>query len=211
MELLLEDIPEEFHDAFATIVELTDSFCRQRLDENYRELAGHMALEVCCERSPINVNKGRPKSWAAGIVHALGMVNFLHDDSFQPYMSSADLAKGLGVSQGTMTGKSKIIRDVLDIMPMDPRWCLPELLERNPLVWMLEINGFIMDMRAAPLDLQRQAYQQGLIPYIPAEQEPEPKEAHEAKILKFPAPQNNNAEKPQPEEEPKDDNQLTLF
>lgn len=209
MELLLEDIPEEFHDAFTAIVELTDSFCREHLDENYRELAGHMALEVCCERSLINVNKGRPKSWAGGIVHALGMVNFLHDDSFEPYMSSADLAKGFGVSQGTMTGKSKIIRDILDIMPMDPRWCLPELLERNPLVWMIEVNGFIMDMRTAPLDLQRQAYQKGLIPCIPAEQEPKSEATQEAKILKFPAPQNDNP--PEPKEEPPDDNQPTLF
>ena len=209
MENLLKCVPAKSHEALAAIVELTDSFCEQHLDENYQQLARDMALKLARKRSRMNINQGRPKSWAGGIIHALGMVNFLHDASFEPYMSSPDLAKGFGVSQGTMTGKSKIIRDVLDIGPMDPRWCLPELLDSNPMVWMLEVNGFIMDMRTAPLDLQRQAYQQGLIPYIPAEEEPRPEAAQDAKILKFPCPQNDNP--PAPEEEPPDDNQPTLF
>lgn len=207
---LLKVVPGKSREAFAAIVELTDSFCEQHLDEDYQQLARDMALKLARKRSRIDINQGRPKSWASGIVHALGWVNFLHDTSFEPYISSPDLAKGFGVSQGTMTGKSKIIRDVLDIMPMAPRWCLPELLDRNPLVWMLEVNGFIMDMRTAPADLQRQAYQQGLIPYIPAEQEPKPEAAQEARILKFPAPQNDNPPAPKPEEPP-DDNQPTLF
>ena len=39
----------------------------------------------------------------------------------------------------------------------------------NPMVWMLEINGLMIDIRHAPLELQRLAYEKGLIPFIPAE------------------------------------------
>jgi hypothetical protein len=35
------------------------------------------------------------------------------------------------------------------------------------MVWMLEVNGFMMDMRQAPHGAQEAAYEQGLIPYIP--------------------------------------------
>jgi len=38
------------------------------------------------------------------------------------------------------------------------------------MVWILQVNGLMMDIRTAPLELQRLAYEKGLIPFIPAEQ-----------------------------------------
>ncbi len=147
MDELLEHVPEGYHKAFRGIYKLADEFCVEHLGEGYRELAREMAVSVCQEGSP--AIRGAAKSWASGIIHALGMVNFLPDPSFEPCMSSSEIAEGFGVSQGTMTGKSKIIRDGLDIGPMDPEWCLPEMLGSNPMVWMLEADGIIMDMRTA--------------------------------------------------------------
>ncbi len=37
------------------------------------------------------------------------------------------------------------------------------------MVWMLEVNGFLMDIRNAPRELQDVTFQKGLIPYIPAD------------------------------------------
>jgi hypothetical protein len=34
---------------------------------------------------------------------------------------------------------------------------------------MLQVNGFVMDIRDAPLEVQRLAYEKGLVPYLPAE------------------------------------------
>jgi hypothetical protein len=53
--------------------------------------------------------------------------------------------------------------------PLSPEWTLPSRLADNPMVWMLEINGLMIDIRQAPLELQRLAYEKGLIPFIPAE------------------------------------------
>ena len=39
----------------------------------------------------------------------------------------------------------------------------------NPMVWTLEVNGFLMDIRHAPRELQEAAFAKGLIPYIPAD------------------------------------------
>jgi hypothetical protein len=41
----------------------------------------------------------------------------------------------------------------------------------NPMVWMLEVNGFLMDIRHAPREAQEIAFEKGLIPYIPADRE----------------------------------------
>jgi len=38
------------------------------------------------------------------------------------------------------------------------------------MVWLLQVNGLMMDIRTAPLELQRLAHEKGLIPFIPAEQ-----------------------------------------
>jgi hypothetical protein len=52
---------------------------------------------------------------------------------------------------------------------MSPDWTLPSRLADNPLVWMVQINGLMIDIRRSPPELQRLAYEKGLIPFIPAE------------------------------------------
>ena len=52
---------------------------------------------------------------------------------------------------------------------MSHQWLLPSRLADNPLVWMLQVNGFIIDIRDAPVEVQRLAYEKGLIPFVPAE------------------------------------------
>ena len=177
---------EQLQRRYDEILALTDSFCDRYLNEDYRDICQDMLEELF--DVDFALHKGKPAGWACAIVHAAGWVNFLHDPAQSPHMTSAQLAQGFGVSQGTMLAKSKLIRDELDIMPMDPDWCLPEMLERNPLVWMMEVNGFIMDVRSAPREVQEEAYMMGLIPYIPADK-PEPQTEPDAgiKILEFPS------------------------
>jgi len=186
------NIPEEYEAVFTAIVELTDAFCERYFNDDYRELCQEMVIELC--EAGLPVNKGKPAGWASGIVHAVGWVNFLHDPTLSPHMTSAQVAEGFGVSQGTMMAKSRVIRDELDLMQLDPDWCLPALLKDNPLIWMLEVNGFIMDIRTAPREVQEKAYRLGLIPFIPAdEQEPEPEFGAGPKIIQFPAGQNGTS------------------
>ena len=44
-------------------------------------------------------------------------------------------------------------------------------MDDNPLVWMLNVNGLMMDIRHAPREAQEIAFQKGLIPYIPADRQ----------------------------------------
>jgi len=179
-------VPKKNRQLFEQIVELIDAFCDAHLNDSYKELCEHMASAIC--RTHLPLSSSSPAAWAGGIVHAVGWVNFLHDPKQSLHMTSAQLAEGFGISQGTMTAKSKIIRDKLDLMQLDPDWCLPELLIDNPLVWMFDVDGLIMDIRMAPREVQEEAYEMGLIPFIPADkQEPEPESGPGIKIIEFPS------------------------
>jgi len=183
-----KDTHDEAFKAAERIIELTNAFCLKHLDEDYRELCENLTWDALEEGLPFE--KGKPAGWAGGIVHTIGFINFLQDPSQSPHMTSAQLADGFGVSQQTMQNKSKIIRDEFDLMQMDPDWCLPSLVGENPMIWMLELDGFIIDIREAPREAQEQAYQLGLIPYIPADRlEPEPPAEFETKIIQFPSGQ----------------------
>ncbi len=163
-----ESVPGNMQAAHEAITALTDAFCRDRLDKAYRALARRMTAALCRKR-PSPLASGQPRSWACGIVYVLGQINFLSDPATQPCMTTADLCAGFGVGQSTAFAKSRVISQALDTGRLDPRWSLPSLLERNPLVWMAEVNGMLVDLRHMPREVQEIAYEKGMIPYIPAD------------------------------------------
>jgi hypothetical protein len=124
---------------------------------------------MLARKRPSPIVSGRPTSWAAGIAYAIGAENFLFDKTFTPYISSAELAGAFGVGTSTAAAKAAEVRKYLQIRPMDPRWCVASMIASNPLVWMLSIDGFVVDIRHAPLKQQREAFAKGLIPFVPAD------------------------------------------
>ena len=99
----------------------------------------------------------------------MGRVNFLADPAQHPHVRTDDLANLLGVKQTTMTNKGRLIMDTLRIGLMDPEYSRQEMIDRNPMVWLLQINGLIVDARELPEELQVLAWRQGLIPYVPGQ------------------------------------------
>jgi len=149
------------------IVALTDEFCQQGLNEEYRELARWIAAALCRKR-PSPVALGPMRSWACGIIYALGQVNFLSDKSTEPYMTMADVCTGFDVSPSTGGAKARAISDALKLRSVfDPDWTLPSLMDKNPSVWMAEVNGCLVDLRDMPRQVQEIAFAKGMIPYIP--------------------------------------------
>lgn len=166
MDSKTEKVPGQMRSTFDTITALTDEFCREKLNEEYAQLARQVTAALCRKR-PSPLARGRADGWACGIVYALGSVNFLFDKNQEPYMSAADLCNGFGIAQSTGAAKSRAVRDALDMRQMDADWCLPSRIADNPLIWMLMIDGFIVDVRGMPREIQEIAYHKGLIPYIP--------------------------------------------
>jgi hypothetical protein len=90
-----ERIPKAMAEKFAAITTLTDAFCAQHLNEEYRRMI-HRVVGALARKRPSPLSSGKVSVWAAA--------------------------------------------------------------------------GLMMDIRTAPLELQRLAYEKGLIPFIPAEQ-----------------------------------------
>ena len=161
-----DKVPKKMQPTYHTIIALTDEFCNEHLNEEYAQLTRQLTAALCRKR-PSPLSRGKPNSWACGIIYALGFVNFLFDKSHEPYLSATELCQGFGISKSTGSKKSREIRDLMDMVQFDPNWCLPSLMDENPLVWMLMVDGFVVDARSAPLSVQEAAYEKGLIPYIP--------------------------------------------
>ena len=155
---------------YEKIVAVTDDVCGRYLNQEYRELARMMTAALCRKR-PSPLTSGQPRTWAAGIVYALGRVNFLTDQSSYPHMTTIDLCIAFGVSESTVHNKARAIENALAIGPLDLRWILPSLVEKNPLTWMAEIDGLIVDLRYMPREVQEVAFAKGMIPHIPTETE----------------------------------------
>jgi hypothetical protein len=154
--------------AYDEIVGMTDAFCREHLDDEYAVLCRKLA-GVLSRKRPSPLTRGKPESWASGIVRVVGSVNFLGDPS-QPYhMRMTDIDERIGVSEATGSAKSMAIRKLLKIHPLAPEWTLPSRMNQNLMVWMIQVNGLIVDARRLSREIQEEAFRKGLIPYIPAD------------------------------------------
>jgi len=177
-----EIVPQQMKAKFDAIVGLTDKFCGEHLNEEYAKLSRQLTAALCRKR-PSPLLQGRINSWACGIMYALGFVNFLFDKNTEPYMNATDLCKSFGISKSTGSAKSREVRDVFNMMQMDPNWCLPSEMNENPVAWMIMLDGFVVDVRTAPRSIQETAYQKGLIPYIPDIENKSPKSKEEEKLI----------------------------
>jgi hypothetical protein len=160
-------IPKGLRPVADEIVAITDSVCSAILDEEYADLARRAVAKLARKR-PSPLSGSRRATWAAGVLYALGQVNFLFDPASEPYATAEQLSEAAGVAKSTMSGKAKHVRDLLRIGHFSPEFQRADMAAWNPLVWMIEVNGLVVDARRVPLEIQVEAFQRGLIPYVPA-------------------------------------------
>jgi len=161
-------VPEIVQPRFDEVVGLTDAVCRTHLTDEYAAPARQLAAALARKR-PSPLMRGHCDTWACGVMSTIGAINFLFDPAQTPHLTSRELCALFGVSQSACAAKTREIRRIFDIVQLDPRWCLPSKLADNPLVWMIPVNGVIVDIRMMPRELQEQAYQLGLIPFVPGD------------------------------------------
>ena len=160
-------VPKLVTPRFDTIVGLTDAVCRTHLTDEYATLARELAAALARKR-PSPLMQGRCDTWACGTMYTIGAVNFLFDPAQTPHLTSRELCALFGVSQSACAAKTREIRRIFDIGPLDPQWCLPSRLADNPLVWLIPVHGVLVDIRMMPRALQEEAYALGLIPFVPS-------------------------------------------
>lgn len=126
-----ENVPKAMQAKYQEITAITDKFAAKYLNEEYAQLIRQLTATLARKR-PSPLEKGKANSWAAGITHALGMVNFLFDPTQNPHISATELYQAFGVAQSTGQAKSKQVRDLLKMSYLDSEWALPSNLENHP-------------------------------------------------------------------------------
>ncbi len=162
---------EETVEVLRVVTELVERFCHEHLTDEYADLCRKLAEKLARKR-PSPLLSGNPNTWACGIVRTIGWINFLDDKSQKPHMKLTAIDKAFGVGESTGQGKAMLIRRMLKIRPMDTAWSLRSRMAQNPMAWMIQVNGFLVDARMLKREIQEEALRKGLIPYMPERPQP---------------------------------------
>jgi hypothetical protein len=95
-------------------------------------------------------------------------VNFLFDPATKPYATADDLSAAFGVAKSTLSAKAKQVRDLTKMSWGTTEFLREDMIEASPMIWLIELDGLVVDTRELPLSIQAQAFEVGVIPYIPA-------------------------------------------
>ena len=141
-------IPIAIRPRFEETGEIIRTVCRDKIDDEYYYL-GILLLEKLARKRPSPLLAGKTHVWAAGILCALGTINFLFDKTSVPYIRRDDLAGYCGVKPSTAAEKSRQIRDLLKMNYWDPRFSTQRMHDRSPMKNLIITgNGFILDLQS---------------------------------------------------------------
>ena len=94
------------------VVAATDAVCLEHLDVEYAGLCRRVVGKLGRKR-PSPLTRGDQGIWAAGVVYAVGQLNFVFDPAQTPHATADQLSGWLGVKKTTMANKARLIRDTL--------------------------------------------------------------------------------------------------
>lgn len=137
---------------------LVSAFCREKLNEEYNLLCSKMIKKLGRKRT-VPFMTGRLEIWAASIVYTIGVLNFLFDKSFEPYISSNEIHEYFDTKSSTVSAKSKLLRDMLKLSRFDDEFSTRHIIDINPFNQFVLVNDIIVDLDSIPLEYQEMVRQ----------------------------------------------------
>jgi len=134
------------------ITELASDFCTKKLNAEYQEVVDKV-IEELSQEQPSPLLKGKEENWAAGIVYAVGQINYLTDNSFEPYISVINLCHFFRTKKSTTSNKAVDIRELLK-MEDSSAYMTKTRKEKDPLNNYVMVNGFIVHISSLPPEQQ---------------------------------------------------------
>lgn len=136
------------------LLTLVSAFCKEKLNEEYNLLCSKMIKKLGRKRT-VPFMTGRLEIWAASIVYTIGMLNFLFDKSFEPYISSNEIHEYFGTKSSTVSAKSRLLRDMLELSRFDDEFSTRHIIDNNPFNQFVLVNDIIVDLDSIPLEYQK--------------------------------------------------------
>ena len=135
------------------LIEMTAGFCDEYLDEDYKQLCEKLIRKMSRKRN-VPFLSGWIEIWAAAIVYAIGSINFLFDQSFEPYAGGDDICNYFDTSKSTTSQKAKVIRDMFKLGYWDKEFSTSHMTQSSPFSNLVMVNGLIGDKRSLPPETQ---------------------------------------------------------
>ena len=135
------------------IIGMIREFCNEKLNEEYGQLCVELAMTLDdLPGSPLC--RGREEIWAAAIVYTVGRLNFLFDKSFEPYIRSSEIFDHFSTAGSTVSAKSGMIIDNLDLHILDNRFATRRQIDWNPLNSLVMVDDMLVPIEELPLEIQ---------------------------------------------------------
>lgn len=131
LNIIDPSLPTQTKPMLATVIEMTDSFCKEYLNEEYAEICRQLATTLH-KRHPSFFVREKLQRLACGIVRTIGWVNFLYDPNQEPHLELAIIDKTFGTSRCEAQSEFKTIQETLNIRHFEPKWTLPSQMGDNP-------------------------------------------------------------------------------
>jgi hypothetical protein len=144
---------EEIRTKEKQLLGMTDSFCSQKLDDDYRELCEKLIRKLGRKRQ-VPFTTGQLSIWAAAVVYAIGSINFLFDKSFEPYVTADDISEFFGAKKTTVSNKAKQIKDMFGMRRLSSEFSTRYMQDHNPMNEYVLVDGFITPLSMLSEDLQ---------------------------------------------------------
>lgn len=135
------------------LLELTNSFCKEKLNDDYYRLCEKLILKLGRKRD-VPFKSGKLEIWAAAVVQAIGSINFLFDKSFEPYVTATEISEYFGTKKSSVSNKAKQIKDMFKMGYYDTEFSTQHMIGENPFNDMVMVNEFIVPLSSIPIDLQ---------------------------------------------------------
>ncbi len=136
------------------LIDLTNSFCDNKLDNEYKSLCVKLIRKLGRKRD-VPFQRGKVEIWAAAVIQALGSINFLFDKSFKPYVTSDQINEYFGTKNSTVSNKAREIKEMLNLWHFNPEFSIQKMIKDNPFNNLVMVDGLILPLDTLPPILQK--------------------------------------------------------
>jgi len=131
------NVPKAISARYMEIAEIIEGFCDDKMNDEYKEICLR-ALQKLCRKRPSPLITGKARTWACGIVYAIGSNNSIFDKS-QPINMTADEISGwFELSKSTAGNKATEISKLLGLSYFNAEFSLHAIIDRSPFLWLLK-------------------------------------------------------------------------
>ena len=96
------------------LISMVSGFSDEFLDEELKDLNIKL-VEKLARKREVPFKRGKLENWASGIVYTIAQLNFLFDQSFEPFITADDICNFFDTKKSTAANKARDIRKLLNL------------------------------------------------------------------------------------------------